>query len=55
MASKIDPSFARAWAQAAFFNLLMGMRLDRYPHAFIAVPALMRSFDPAVAVKDLGR
>ena len=29
----------------------MGMWLDRYPHAFIAVPALMRSFDPALAVK----
>ena len=38
--------------RAAFFDLLMGMWLDRYPHAFIAVPALMRSFDPAVVVKE---
>ena len=38
--------------KAAFFDLLASMWLDRYPHAFIAVPALMRSFDPSMAVKE---
>ena len=27
------------------------MWLDRYPHAFIAAPQLMRSFDPGLAVQ----
>ncbi|CAE7214006.1 Ankrd28 [Symbiodinium microadriaticum] len=38
--------------RAAFYNLLISMWLDRYPHAFIAVPALIRSFDASLQLKD---